>query len=298
MFRSPPIVDRSASRNRNRGFTLIELLVVIAIIGVLIGLLLPAVQKVRDAAARSVCINNLKQVGIGVHAYANANEVLPTEGGAPTFNGGPGDNASVFFNLLSYVEQNAIYNSVSGPGQNAVLKLFVCPADATNLTAMTATGGATLGSYGYSYYLPTDARSGVFSPLTNPATRLPMAAAMTDGLSTTVMVGEHVQYCGGGGGGGGGGPGGANPWGTTANKHFFGGMLLNPKAMMTGVNASLCTVPPGPPPGVAVFSTGHVGVLQFLMGDGSVRTCSASVDVVNVLTPALTARAGDVFDGF
>src|SRR5215470_7643800 len=100
-------------RSHKGGFTLLELLVVIAIIGVLLGLLLPAVQKVREAAARSRCQNNLKQIGLAAHNYAGAQGNLPPSG---TYLNAPGatnvKGHSFFSFLLPYVEQNAVYSNI------------------------------------------------------------------------------------------------------------------------------------------------------------------------------------------
>jgi prepilin-type N-terminal cleavage/methylation domain-containing protein len=97
---------------RRNGFTLIELLVVIAIIAILIGLLLPAVQKVREAAARTQCTNNMKQLGLALMNYHDAYNGFPVEGTT--------QGVSLFTKLLPYVEQGPLYNSIWPAFQTAI----------------------------------------------------------------------------------------------------------------------------------------------------------------------------------
>ena len=132
-------ISRTAPR---RGFTLIELLVVIAIIAILIGLLLPAVQKVREAANRIKCTNNLKQIALAAHNYHDDHGQFPTGAHLPVPVGDvPTGGTNLWVELLPYFEQDNLYkqwdykdnrNNVAG-GRNAtqaqVIKILLCPSD-------------------------------------------------------------------------------------------------------------------------------------------------------------------------
>ena len=113
---------------KRTGFTLIELLVVIAIIAVLIGLLLPAVQKVREAAARSQSQNNLKQIALAARSFEATHETTPPMFGQVK---GGGPSGSVFYHLLPHAEQSAVYNVGPDAARSQPLKVLHHPADRT-----------------------------------------------------------------------------------------------------------------------------------------------------------------------
>jgi len=219
MHLKEPHMIRTLSR-RSRGFTLIELLVVIAIIAILIGLLVPAVQKVREAAARTQCMNNLKQLGLAVHNCNDTYKVLPPAGAANNqWNGlvsasGPTPyrnmTGSIFFHLLPFIEQDPLYKQVMAQGGNVttatvngqpaygtLVAVYRCPADPT--------GG---GGSGYGNPGGPDATWAVsnyganYLVFGNPGrnsqeglSRLP--ASFPDGTSNTILFGERYGWYGG-----------------------------------------------------------------------------------------------------
>jgi prepilin-type N-terminal cleavage/methylation domain-containing protein len=289
---------------RRPAFTLIELLVVIAIIAILIGLLVPAVQKVREAAARISCGNNLKQFGLASHNCNDTNNRLPPLVG--TFQNTGGTPNTVHFWLLPYVEQDNLYRSAANGADfdpanypvspanaagTAGVKTFVCPADpgvdatghAANSVNVLIGGGAEKRAAATSYA----ANAQVFA--TNFATNnLPGSGAgsaripstFQDGTSNTILFAEKLADCGGNNGSTSGtGNNGGNMW-YRNNWSSTYGPYFNVRA--AGVLAPPFQVRPLPYDNVntcnfMLASTPHTSGIMVLLADGSTRLVSSSV---------------------
>lgn len=176
------------ARRRYSGFTLIELLVVIAIIAILIALLVPAVQKVREAAARTQCNNNLRQIGIAAHAYHDIKKKMVLNGINTT---NPADWCWGFA-LLPHIEQEPMYKQglALAPPANVGLPIYLCPARGRS---PFSTAGANSPGYNGPF---TDYKINWNSWVnatnaSNGAVRIPLAGiASLNGTSNTIFVGE------------------------------------------------------------------------------------------------------------
>jgi len=188
---------------RDRGFTLIELLVVIAIIAILIGLLLPAVQKVREAAARMTCSNNFKQMGTAIHNYASANQDKLPGQLLYTSNASPARYMVFHFNLLPYIEQENVFRQAQGytycwdnpTVRNAVIKAYLCPSDSSHASGFRP--GQTdwaITSYWNNAYVFASTRP--YDPSTGgyPTYSKYTIGNIPDGTSNTVAMLERYAY--------------------------------------------------------------------------------------------------------
>jgi len=300
-----------------RGFTLIELLVVIAIIAILIGLLLPAVQKVRDAAARLQCQNNMKQMGLALHNYHDANGKFP----AGVAYVSPYYYWSWMAQMMPYYEQDNLYRqadtwargtsqpyqywpwggfwlspmSPANPALGVIVKTLNCPADGRQINTLSGAQAGLNGSVAFTGYLGVaDSREGNEAYNGGQSngilfwTSKTRFADITDGTSNTLMVGERPPskdlYYG---------------WwfaGAGWDGSGEGDVVLGARGYNYASSLGCSTTYVGLQPGTinnqcdqAHFWSLHSGGSNFLMGDGSVKFVTYSN---NTILPQLSSASG------
>jgi prepilin-type N-terminal cleavage/methylation domain-containing protein len=294
------------------GFTLIELLVVIAIIAILIALLVPAVQKVRAAAARTQCTNNMKQVGIAIHAIYDVRKVLPplcapcsdnaTAACFTPANSSFGvHNYTAYSWMLPFIDQQPIYDLLTTTGYAGgqyfrPIPLLVCPADPSVNSYMneTAYGGAV--NWGAcSYALNNYVFGDPINQITYGASTL--TGSIPDGTSNTVFIAEVYGTCGNSVSLA---VSNSNIWGSLwadSNSIWRPGYNLGPSKSGTGLQNYPASPLPQASPTFNINclpdrpQANHEGMIGVLMGDGSVHFVAVSVSA------ATWAAANDPRDG-
>jgi prepilin-type N-terminal cleavage/methylation domain-containing protein len=291
---------------RRRGFTLIELLVVIAIIAVLIALLLPAVQQAREAARRSQCKNNLKQLGLAIHNYHDSHRTFPNGGFAEYYSSVRyGNGLSWLVMILPYIDQAPLYNrfnflgtNFGNPSSNLALTIqpipaFLCPSGTKLFTASPSaeqSGGSP--SYTMHYYgvmgpwstitnastgtaYPMDSKASTFS--SNSYGGMPISGMLgcnrttrmrdvSDGTSNTLMVGEISWNANDG-------------WRAWIRGCQSNGACAAMKGIHYPINSHRFNQTPSANFNDFSFASMHTGGAHFLMGDGGVHFLSENMSM-------------------
>jgi prepilin-type N-terminal cleavage/methylation domain-containing protein len=287
------------SSSVRRGFTLIELLVVIAIIAVLIGLLLPAVQKVRAAAHRSKCQNNLKQIALGMHNFHDAKGYLPP-GMCTKYDGTKWVQLNAVWSwgalILPYIEQSSLYDkirsyptgidetaqsypnppastgisSISVPELKTGVPTYLCPSDRPNVNTVVY---GSVSTYGRSSYVVNREFTGPSLAFVNIKRKIHL---LPDGTSGTILVGERDRLQGSGA---------IWPLMSTTSCSWEG---------RPGFGINIPLTAPGSPGEVAgaagsfpdadgkgrklAWNSQHAGGVNFAFGDGGVRFIAQSIE--------------------
>ncbi len=295
-------------RNKHRrGFTLIELLVVIAIIAILIALLLPAVQQAREAARRTQCRNNLKQIGLAMHNYHDSFQTLPpgwigVTNNATDIFGMNGWGWAAF--LLPHLDQTPLYNQINfndkmdstgnATPRTTPLSVFVCPSDATigakwmihddmEADLVELATANYVGVFGTSdlddcMSLPNSPCLGEGAFFQNSRNSFRLFA---DGLSNTIVAGEHKTRRDS-----------SFHWTST-----WAGVVANGEDALVRILGTCDHTPNHPSNHIDDFSSHHTGGAFFVLGDGSVRFIGTSIDL-NLYQHLATRAGGDLVGEF